>query len=89
MLVDFPENRSNDIGCLVMDKFNMKELTHRLKQRAYLHPRTRSVLVEILGNYYWKVLSPEEIEAREHTYMKKLEGIKTEKEICDFMAKEI
>jgi len=69
MLLDTPENRSNVIACLIMDKFDMSEISERLKQRAYLHPRTRSILVEIFSNYYWKVLSPEEIKAREHTYI--------------------
>ncbi len=88
MLIENENNRMNVLSCMICEKFQTDDLIEKIKEKAYKHPRTRSKLIRFLGNHYWQVMTPEELAEKEPTFIKKVEGIHSEKDLQDFMAKE-
>ena len=59
-----PENLSNVIGVVFMEKFDYESMRkHLLKQTACLH-RFRHKQVKHLGNWYYQRMSDAEFEAK-------------------------
>ncbi len=78
LLFENETNRLNVMSCFISEKFKTDELIPRMMAKAYQHPRTRSKLTNIMGNYYWDLMSEEELKSKELTFITKIDGIHNE-----------
>lgn len=88
-LLDNEKNRSNIITVIKLDKIkNYEEFRSFVIARSTQHPRTRHRLVKYMGWFFFEELPFDEVEQALQKHYIRNDTIKSERDICDFVAKE-
>ena len=59
MITDGSSNTCNIVGCLIMDKFDGKQMQDNFYEKTKFNKRFRSKLTKVLGMSYFKPMSEE------------------------------
>lgn len=77
------------IGAVIIEKFDTEQLKKQLCSKAELLFRARSKLVKVMGKYYYKKMDEIEFQHKFNKFCQVIDdGIHTEQQLADFMAKE-
>lgn len=88
-LLDSGFNRSNIITVVRLDKIkDYDSFRNFVISRATQYPRTRHYLKKFCSDYFFTPLPPKKLESAISTCFIRNDVIKTNQDICDFVAKE-
>jgi len=85
-LYDDPKNLMNITGLTRFDKFEFEDMKKYIIEKTANLSRCRHKLVKYFGVWYFKKMTDEEFNSRLDFFVEKKEGIKSDKELAQFMA---